>query len=158
MKLLSESAMSKTGETVLQVKGAAPADYLKVYASGELAANGGDRRFYLRINGIDSGYQSFILMNGHGSVGEWDGLGYYVGRNAWGIDADYSIEFTIAAASMSNMRTGFGLSTFGHANRNILGYEAHGFLVSNQPITIESVSLFVTPGGVVTGKMKVFAI
>lgn len=131
----------------------APSDHLKIFISGELAAQGTDRRFLLRINGTATDYQSFVVMDGHAGGGEWDGRGFYVGRNGWGLDASIGIEYTISSANIRNKRVGHGMSTFAHGNNSILGYHCNGFLVSNTPI--QSIQLAIT-GGVFSGAIKLY--
>lgn len=133
-------------------------DGIKVAVSGELAAESADRRFLLQLNyrpGINHFYQSFVVMDGHAGMGEWDGRGFYVGRNGWGLDASVSIEYTISAAMLNMKRLGHGMATFAHGNNTILGYTCNGFVVSDEPI--RSVSLL-TNGGHFKGKMRLYAI
>lgn len=109
--------------------------FIKVFITGKMASNGSDHRLLLRVNNSSGNYVGFILMNGHAATGEWDGSGFYLGRNGWGLDADFSIELTVAVNSTSSKITASGLSTFAHANNAILGYEFHGFYVGAGPIS-----------------------
>jgi hypothetical protein len=109
--------------------------FIKVFITGKIAANGADHRLLLRVNNASGNYVGFILMNGHAGGGEWDGSGFYLGRNGWGLDADFSIEVMVAVNAASSKITASGLSTFSHANNTILGYEFHGFYVGSGPIS-----------------------
>lgn len=156
MKLIKQVTMSGT-EQHIDLAGASlsPADHIKIFAAGDLSAQAADRRFLLRLNGLPTGYQSFVVMDGHYHTGEWDGSGFYVGRNGWYLDASVTIEYTISAAmNQQQKRLGHGLSTFGLGNNSILGYQCNGFLVTDKPI--QSVSLIVT-GGVFSGALKVYS-
>lgn len=109
--------------------------FIKIYASGHISSQGKDHRLVLRINGDAGNYQSYVLMSGHASAGEWDNSGIYLGRVGWGQDADFSTEITIAANSKSQKINVAALTNFSLGNNLILGYEAHGFYVSSQPVT-----------------------
>ncbi|MDR6759801.1 hypothetical protein J2Y48_005119 [Mycoplana sp. BE70] len=121
---------------------------VKVFATGELNAQAADRRMLIRVNGAGAGYQGFVLMNGHAGAGEWDNSGFYSGRNGWGQDATFMLEYTLAVGPTSQKITGTGQTTFAHGNNTIVGYETHGFLVTNQPLTRIEV---IFTGGVVAG-------
>lgn len=136
-------------------KAAVNSGYLKILCSGELNAQGADRRLFVRLNKLTTGYQGYVLMTGHAGSGEWDGSGFYIGRNGWLLDANFSFEFTLAAYAYSQKITGTGQSTFVHGNNTVLGYEAHSFLVTNQPIT--SVEI-VFSGGVASGDAHFYAL
>ena len=158
MNLLATNSLNQQDSTIFEIPKLAPAnapyEYLKILVSGELAAGDNDRRCMLQINGITSGYTSFVVMNGHAGAGEWDGNGFYLGRNGWYLDASMSCEFTLATKSLLNKVTGHGLSTFSNGNNTILGYLAHGFVLNAQ--SINSVKVFFT-GGVFTGSVKMYA-
>jgi hypothetical protein len=125
-----------TNASKFDVKFASISDgFIKIYASGHITSQGKDHRLVLRINGDTGNYQSYVLMSGHASTGEWDNSGIYLGRTGWAQDADFSTEVTIAANSKSQKIDVSALTTFALGNNLILGYESHGFYVSTQPVT-----------------------
>jgi len=128
-------------------------NYLKVYISGEFAAEHADQRFFLQINELSSGYNSFIVMDGHAHLGEWDGRGFYLGRNGWFLDGCMSAEYTIAAKGLDFKRTGHGMSTFVNSNDTILGCHANGFVTSQNQIN--NVRFFYT-GGIFKGHLSYY--
>lgn len=127
--------------------------HIKIVSSGELNAQGQDRRLLLRLNTATNGYQGFVHMGGHHGAGEWDNSGFYLGRNGWGLDATFSVEFTIAINSNAQKVTGSGFTVFAHGNNTILGYECHSFLVTNPPVS--RLELLFT-GGVATGVTRIY--
>ncbi|MET1123087.1 hypothetical protein ABWU59_29650 [Priestia megaterium] len=129
--------------------------FLKIYVSGELAAQAADRRLFICLNGHNTGYKSFTLMNGDSSAGEWSNYGFYVGRNGWHLDSSFSLEFTLAVASSAQKITGNGLTTFAHGDDRILGYESHGFFTTKEAISNIQV-LF--DGGVASGQCAIYQI
>jgi hypothetical protein len=150
--LLSEQQFSGSGLSYAP-SSAISSGFVKILATGELNGQAADRRLLLRINGKDSGYQGFVLMNGHAGNGEWDGSGYYLGRNGWHLDATFMVEFTLGISSTAQKITGAGTSTFAHGNNNILGFECHGFCVTNAQLS--RIELVFT-GGVATGMTRVY--
>jgi hypothetical protein len=148
LKELGTAKFEESPTLSFKTKTAIGAGFLKILGSGELNANGADRRLFVRINGLKSGYQGYVLMSGHAGAGEWDGSGFYLGRNGWALDANFSFEFTLAAYATSQKITGNGQSVFVHGNNSVLGYEAHSYFVTNQPI--QSVDIEFT-GGVAIG-------
>ncbi|RGL39013.1 hypothetical protein DXC69_03075 [Paenibacillus polymyxa] len=129
--------------------------FVKIFISGELAAQSQDRKLLLQINGASSGYQSFILMNGHASTGEWDTSGFYLGRNGWSLDSTFQSEITIGVFSKAQKITANGLTTFALGDNRILGYEHHGFYVSAAPLSSIRVGF---TGGAATGQSRVYYI
>ncbi|WP_042190537.1 hypothetical protein NSQ90_21960 [Paenibacillus sp. FSL H7-0737] len=127
--------------------------FIKILATGELAAQGQDRRLLIRINGANTSYKSFVLMNGDSSAGEWDETGIYVGRNGWGLDATFSLDFTLGIFSNAQKITGTGSAVFAHGDNRILGYECHGFFVSND--SVRSIDVIFT-GGTVNGHTRIY--
>ncbi|PGO61803.1 hypothetical protein CN980_29170 [Bacillus cereus] len=127
--------------------------FIKVFIQGKLAAEGHDQRLLLRINDEKSSYRSFVHMGGDAGAGEWgDDSGIYLGRNGWNLDATFSAEFTIAVNTENQqVITGSGASVFALGNDTILGYESHGRLVSNDPVSKIS---FLFTGGQMTGYGK----
>jgi len=109
--------------------------FIKIHSSGKLAAKGGDQRLLIRVNGANTAYRSFVHMGGDAGLGEWDDRGFYIGRNGWSLDAAFSLEFTLAVNSSSQKIVGSGSSVFALGDNRILGYESHGFFVTNQPIS-----------------------
>ncbi len=120
---------------------------------GRLDANSRDSHLIIRLNGSRTGYQSFVVADGHYHAGEWDGSGFYIGRNGWSLDSDISFRYIITVKTGMN-RTGFGSSTFAHADGKIIGYSAHGFW-SNTHSTISSVQLWAVGGGQPVGNLSV---
>ncbi|MDM5277141.1 hypothetical protein QUF95_07090 [Paenibacillus silvae] len=127
--------------------------FVKIFVSGELAAQSRDRRIFLRINGVTSSYQSFTLMNGHAGAGEWDTSGIYLGRNGWNLDSNFLSEIKLGIFSKSQKITANGLTTFALGDNRILGYEHHGFLVTSSPLSSISVGF---DSGVASGKSSVY--
>lgn len=125
--------------------------FIKIFGKGELAANRGDHKLLIRLNGKDSRYQGFVYMGGHAALGEWDETGFYLGRNGWNLDSTFMFEFTLAIDSNAQKITGSGSSTFAMADNRILGYENHSFFISNPPIT--DIEVLFT-GGVVAGECQ----
>lgn len=160
MELIQEVTVEAATELDLGIdaKLLASGPFIKLVGSGELAAAGRDRRFLVMLT--DSGgapkplfYNSYGLMNGHAHLGEWDGRGFYVGRNGWGLDASMAVEFTLTKNMLTNKIIGLGKSTFSMANQSVLGYEAHGFAIDNNPI--EGVKL-VFDGGTFSGSFRLY--
>ncbi|WP_137934561.1 hypothetical protein [Mesorhizobium comanense] len=139
-------------------KSALTSGFVKILANGELNAQGADRRLLITVNNQNSGYRGFVMMNGDASAGEWEqapggGPGFYVGRNGWSIDATAMVEFTLAISPTSQKITGSGLSTFALGDGRILGYQSHGYLVTNQPISSIEVAFV---GGVAVGYSRFY--
>ena len=149
--LLQEKTFADSNHAVCEIdlKSSNTLKNLMFLASGELSTGQQDYcKCLIRINGQSSGYNSFVIMAGNASGGEWDSSGFYAGRNGWGTDAGISIEYTISVASLANKRVGYGMATFAQADNRILGYTCNGFLVANDPV--QSVELVFTNGGVAT--------
>ncbi|MGU7369045.1 hypothetical protein [Bacillus cereus] len=127
----------------------------KIVATGKLSAEGQDRHFLVRFNDQNNSYNSIIVMEGNidNTIYEWDNTGFYIGRNGWGLDADFSMDYTFGRFQGAQKITGSGLSTFVHGNNNILGCESHGFFVSDEEI--RNVQVLFT-GGKVNGALSVY--
>ncbi len=153
MQLIKQFDLVKSEGPILCSFDAAGADYIKIYGSGELTSAGGDRRFYLRVNGMDAYYKSYIQMAGDDGQFEWDTSGFYVGRNSCAKNADFFIEYTLGSKSISNSIVGAGLSTFSNSDNVLVGMECHGRLYANTgfgDITL------CTTGGVVTASITAY--
>lgn len=120
---------------------------------GRLDARASDSHMLLRLNGARTGYQSFVVADGHYSAGEWDGSGLYIGRNGWHLDCDISFRY-ILATETGRKRTGLGMSTFAHADDRIIGYSAHGFW-NNTHSAISSIELWAVGGGQSVGNLTI---
>lgn len=120
---------------------------------GRLDARARDSHLILRLNNARTGYQSFVVADGHYGAGEWDNSGLYVGRNGWALDCDISFRYILDVAT-GRKRTGFGMSTFAHADDRIIGYSAHGFW-NNTHAGISSIDLFAVGGGQPVGDLKI---
>ncbi|MGG1244029.1 hypothetical protein ABE187_14345 [Bacillus cabrialesii] len=132
--------------------------YIKILGKGELAAKGGDHHLLIRLNGNDSfkSYRSYVYMGGDYVAGERDNTGFYLGRNGKNADSTFMFDYTLAIDPHTQKITGNGLSTFAVSNDEvkILGYESHGYFVSEPLIT--SINVLFT-GGVVNGEFKFFS-
>jgi|GEM_PF-1802046 len=130
--------------------------FIKIVANGELAAQGQDRRLLLRLNHAARSYKSYVDMGGDGRGGEWgDASGLYLGRNGWGRDATFSLEYTLAVNASAQKVVGSGNAVFADGSDAILGYASHGFFTTSDPIT--SVELLFT-GGVATWNCKIYVL
>jgi hypothetical protein len=136
-----------------RIEGSAARSRAIVSFEGRLDARGVDSHLLLRLNRSSTGYQSFVIADGHHHAGEWDGRGIYVGRNGWHLDCDISFRFVIAVAT-GRKRTAFGMSTFAHADDRIIGYTANGFW-NNSHAQITSIGLWAVGGGQPVGNLSV---
>ncbi|CAM5331145.1 hypothetical protein MAUB1S_05742 [Mycolicibacterium aubagnense] len=130
MRLLSERSFSEgladSGDFSTIAPELGTSGVIKVFANANFRCNGADRLMFLRVNGGTTGYKGFALFNGDASAAEWRDQGFYLGRNGWSQDASVSAEFTIMKSEGSNVISGFGMSSFMHADRRFLGFQNHG--------------------------------
>ncbi|WP_342497718.1 hypothetical protein [Bacillus sp. FSL R7-0672] len=153
MKLVFDNQFSRTDvvNCVCDLANEDQSGFIKVLVTGEIASNGADRRLLLRINGINSGYKSFVR---YGNDGDWGGNeGLFVGRSAWGLDGTFSLDYTIGYYSGAQRITGSGLCVFAAANGDIVGYETHGYLLGNAPV--RNIDVLIA-GGLVNGQIKIY--
>lgn len=154
MELLNQGTLNLSGKSLSEdIEFQPPVQAIKVLVSGELKAGRTDRRLLLRVNGVAEPYVSFVLMNGHATMGEWDKSGLYVGRIGWGLDADVSAEVTVSSLSIKKRIISHGLSTFAHSDGRTLGYQNNGYVVKDGPIS--SLTILIT-GGTFKGELRVF--
>lgn len=128
---------------------------LKMYISGEFAANGHDTRVLIYVNGMKSRYKGFALMNGDATSIEFEESGYYIGRAAGNKDTELSAELTISSFGLSNKIIASGLSTFTGHKTSLLGYQFHSFVAAPGPIA----TLALDAGkGIFFGKVEIYAL
>ncbi|WP_168575346.1 hypothetical protein [Rhizobium ruizarguesonis] len=112
MKLIYEATIS--GEEVHTAGVTAPGEFVKVFVSGWLRAQGKDRVLGFRVNDISSGYRAYALQNGNHAEGRNDETCFVLGRTGWLIDAHIGVEYTFFRTSVSPIITGVGQTTFWH--------------------------------------------
>lgn len=132
MELLHELAFSNTNMLSCNYN---RSGMIKILASGELAAEGKDHRLFIMFNGDRKSYRSFVHMGGDAGLGEWDETGIYVGRNGWGMDATFALDYTFTINPKYQKVTGSGMSSFALGDNRFLGYESHGFYVTGSPVS-----------------------
>lgn len=144
MELIKKLVFDNTNEIICPID---RPGMIKIIASGELAAEGKDHRLVIRLNGLNSSYKSFIHMSGDANEGEWGNPeeGIYTGRNGWGLDATFMLDYTLTINNEYQKVVGSGTTSFALGDNRILGYKSHGFFVSGSPIF--SVGLGITNGG-----------
>jgi hypothetical protein len=131
---LGEHRISGSGVSI-PLRMPSGAGFLKVFAAGELTAQGGDRRMLIRLNSESQGYKGYVSMTGnHTLPQEWDSSGFFLGHNGWALNASFMAEFTLAFQPNAKQVSGSGFSTFSHGNGTMLGYECHGVFVTQSPI------------------------
>lgn len=153
MQLIGNDSFSNTASIVNFNPSPISNGFVKIHVSGELASQGDDRRLFICLNGHNTGYKSFTLMNGDHSAGEWSDHGFYIGRNGWYLDSSFNLEFTLAIGAGAQKITGNGLATFALGDDRILGYESHGFFATNEALSNIQV-LF--NGGVANGQYRIY--
>lgn len=133
MELLNVLSFSNTNMLTCPMNGSG---IIKIIASGELAAEGKDHRLVIRLNGANSSYGSYVHMGGHAGLNEWGNPedGIYAGRNGWGLDATFILDYTLTINNNYQKVVGSGMSAFALGDNRFLGYESHGFFVAGSPI------------------------
>lgn len=149
MNQIAECVINGTEATV-QIR---TVDYIKVIVSGELAIQNADSRFLLRINELNTEYNSFVVMDGNDAGVEWETSGFYAGRNSHCQNASVIIEYTISALYQKTMLVGHGISTFAMNDNRLLGYTCNGLLRNHN--AINAVSLICT-NGAFDGVIKIY--
>ncbi len=154
MELIKQLAFNNTNEIICPID---RPGMIKIIASGELAAEGKDHRLVIRLNGSNSSYKSFVHMGGDAGINEWGNPeeGIYTGRNGWGLDATFMLDYTLTINSDYQKVVGSGMSAFALGDNRFLGYESHGSFVTGSPIY--SIELGFTNGGIVRiGDLRVY--
>lgn len=130
---------------------------IKILISGELAAEGRDHRLLIHFNGERKSYRSFVHMGGDAGLNEWgDETGIYTGRNGWGVDATFMVDYTFTINPDYQKVTGSGMSAFALGDNRFLGYESHGVFVTSRPVSMIEVGF--TGGKVRIGDLRVYHI
>ena len=102
-------------------------DRIILGANGFIKAQGVNNKLFMRFNCDPSNYRSFVTIDGDNHGQEWDSRGLYIGRNNWGLDADFSFYLTVSnILKPGRKRITYGTSTFVHADGRVLGYTCHG--------------------------------
>ncbi|ETT37037.1 hypothetical protein C161_11028 [Paenibacillus sp. FSL R5-192] len=153
MNIISQADFDRTSNVICPVSNAVSDGYVKIIASGELAANNADHKILLRINGAKSSYKSYYLMTGNDNEAAWDETGILIGRNGRHSDANFFFEVTLSVFSKSQKILSNGCANSINGNNSLLGFENHGAFITNQPLS--SLEIVFT-GGVSTGQFRVY--
>ncbi|WP_181218418.1 hypothetical protein [Bacillus subtilis] len=159
MQLLNKISVSDSPSAMYTLETPFGDGFIKILGKGELAAKGRDHHLLIRLNGNDSfgSYRSYVYMGGDYVAGERDNTGLYLGRNGKNSDSTFMFDYTLAIDSNTQKIAGNGLSTFSvsHPEVRILGYQSHGYFVSEPQIT--SIEVVFT-GGVVNGNFEFYSL
>ncbi|MEJ3719169.1 hypothetical protein WGM54_14200 [Paenibacillus polymyxa] len=151
-QLLYDQQFSRTNSVNCDCSQSVQSGFIKVLVTGEIASEGADRRLLLRLNGVNSGYKSFVR---YGDSGDWgDDSGLFVGRSAWKSDGTFSLDYTIGYYSGAQKITGSGLCVFASGN-DIVGFETHGYMLGNGPV--RNIDVLIA-GGLANGHIKIYTI
>ncbi|KEK21166.1 hypothetical protein BAGA_29590 [Bacillus gaemokensis] len=153
MNLLSEMNFSDSPSVTLS---ASPiSKMIKIVATGILSAEEKDFRLLIRLNGKSESYKSFIWMKGNVPelIGEWDTTGFYLGRNGWSLDANFTLNYTLGILPSAQKISGSGFSVFADGHNNIIGCESHGFFETDEEI--RSIEVLFT-GGKANGEVRFY--
>lgn len=158
MELLQELSFSNTRTISCPLN---RSGMIKILASGELAANGIDHGLLIRFNRETTNYKSFVHMGGDAGLNEWANekgydSGIYTGRNGWGHDATFMLDYTFTINTNYLKVTGSGMSAFALGNNSFLSYESHGVFLANRPVT--EIEVGFTGGIVRMGDLRIYHI
>lgn len=156
MKVFDGNISGVTSYTVTGLNGNTQKMF-KVVFQGTLSAGGSDRHILIRPNSSSSPYKCYAVYDGDAGGSDWNTSGFFVGRNGWGQNADFSFEYIISAQT-GRRRVGYGNSTFYHPSSNrILGFGRASGAWNNTGTNITSLRILPT-GGTLTGRLMVFAL
>lgn len=108
--------------------------FARLFLSGEFVAGGRDHRLVLQFNGETGGYNSFVKGDGNDGCGEWQRDGVLLGRNAWHLNSQFSGDICIAVNAQTQRIMTSGLTSFAASDHQLIGYQAHGFLQTSDPL------------------------
>jgi len=117
-----------------------------------------DQKILIRPNGDgNANYRSFVVFGGDSSGGEWDGYGFYAGRNAYGYGANFIIEYDITSVgtAWTHIKVGSGKAVFWYTNGNTIEYSGGGGWNGGD---ISSLVIMTTGSQTMGGEVTVFAL